>query len=103
MSGDAAGMITPLCGNGMAMAIHSSKILSELLIPFCLSSRASRDELEKNYMHAWNTAFATRLWIGRQFQNLFGATLVSNMAVGIVDNIKPLARYLVSKSHGSPF
>ena len=29
MSGDAAGLITPLCGNGMAMAIRSAKILSE--------------------------------------------------------------------------
>src|SRR5690606_28139952 len=29
--GDAAGMISPLCGNGMAMAIHSAKILSELI------------------------------------------------------------------------
>jgi hypothetical protein len=25
MSGDTAGMIAPLCGNGMAMAIHSAK------------------------------------------------------------------------------
>ena len=32
MCGDAAGMITPLCGNGMAMAIHSAKILSGLII-----------------------------------------------------------------------
>jgi len=103
MSGDAAGMITPLCGNGMAMAIHSSKILSELLIPYCQSSHIGRDELEKKYTRAWNNEFATRLRIGRQFQKLFGATLVSNLAVGIVDRIKPLAHYLVSKSHGSPF
>jgi len=35
MTGDAAGMITPLCGNGMAMAIRASKIVSELAIKFC--------------------------------------------------------------------
>lgn len=29
MVGDAAGMITPLCGNGMSMAIHSSKLSFE--------------------------------------------------------------------------
>ena len=28
MCGDTAGLITPLCGNGMAMAIHSGKIIS---------------------------------------------------------------------------
>ena len=30
MIGDTAGLIHPLCGNGMAMAIHSAKIASEL-------------------------------------------------------------------------
>jgi flavin-dependent dehydrogenase len=27
MIGDTAGLIHPLCGNGMAMAIHSAKLL----------------------------------------------------------------------------
>ena len=31
MLGDAAGLITPLCGNGMSMALHSSKIASDFL------------------------------------------------------------------------
>ena len=34
MCGDAAGMIHPLCGNGMAMAIHSAKMASELIIDY---------------------------------------------------------------------
>jgi flavin-dependent dehydrogenase len=38
MCGDAAGMIHPLCGNGMAMAIHSAKIASELVIDCNLES-----------------------------------------------------------------
>ncbi len=32
--GDAAGMITPLCGNGMSMALHASKIASEIIVAF---------------------------------------------------------------------
>src|SRR5664279_3385320 len=32
--GDAAGMITPLCGNGMSMAIHASKIGAESIEHF---------------------------------------------------------------------
>src|SRR5574338_461494 len=31
MAGDAAGMIAPLCGNGMSMALHSSRILFPVL------------------------------------------------------------------------
>ena len=30
--GDAAGMITPLCGNGMSMALHSSKIAADMVV-----------------------------------------------------------------------
>jgi flavin-dependent dehydrogenase len=30
MIGDTAGLIHPLCGNGMAMAIHSAKLAAEI-------------------------------------------------------------------------
>ena len=102
MSGDAAGMITPLCGNGMAMAIHSAKILSELLIQYC-RNEITRAELEETYSTKWRTQFATRLWVGRQFQRLFGGGLASNTAVSLGRNIRPLATYLISKTHGQPF
>jgi len=103
MAGDAAGMITPLCGNGMAMAIHTSKILSNLIVPFCKNEFSSREKLESVYAREWHQQFATRLRIGRQLQNLFGSTFASNLAVGVARNFKPLANYLVSKSHGKPF
>ena len=57
MAGDSAGMIAPLCGNGMAMAIHSGKILSELIIEYVNAPGRSRDWLEKSYVNAWNTHF----------------------------------------------
>src|SRR5439155_11552270 len=53
MVGDAAGMITPLCGNGMSMVLYASKIASELIIQFLLK-RISREELEKEYVQRWN-------------------------------------------------
>ncbi len=103
MTGDAAGMITPLCGNGMAMAIHSSKLLAELIIPFCKDQNASRNQLEQQYTEEWNKLFARRLWIGRQMQKLFGGTASSNAAVLLASGAKPIANYLVSKTHGSAF
>ena len=71
MAGDAAGMITPLCGNGMAMAIHASKIASELIIKFCKQENYGRSQLEADYTNAWTNQFAQRLWTGRQIQRLF--------------------------------
>ena len=44
--GDAAGLITPLCGNGMSMALHSAKIASGYTHQF-LTGSITRDGMEK--------------------------------------------------------
>jgi menaquinone-9 beta-reductase len=102
MAGDSAGMITPLCGNGMALAIHAGKVVSELTMQF-LNMKITRDELEKRYIHQWNQLFATRLWIGRKVQFLFGAEWTSNLAVNLIACSKPIAYVIIRKTHGQPF
>ncbi len=101
MVGDAAGMITPLCGNGMAMAIHSAKVLSEIIA----SNSGGIDVALINslYESKWNRLFAQRLWIGRKIQALFGGSLASSMAVNMGLLTPPIARYLMAKTHGQPF
>lgn len=103
MAGDAAGMITPLCGNGMAMAIHTSKILSELVVKFVKQKSFSRTSLEKNYADAWNNQFKKRLWFGRQVQKLFGNKMASNITVNLAINVRPLANAIIKNTHGDPF
>lgn len=102
MSGDSAGMITPLCGNGMAMAIHSSKILSGIGCAF-LENQIGRDKMEEEYEAAWNSKFSARHWAGRKIQSLFGSASSSEFTVGLGRTFKPIARYLMSKTHGKPF
>lgn len=102
MCGDSAGMITPLCGNGMAMAIHASKILSEQIKQF-LEGEITRKELEVRYAKKWNATFAKRHWAGRKIQSLFGSSFSSELGVGLGKAVKPVAQYLMSKTHGSPF
>lgn len=102
MTGDAAGMITPLCGNGMAMAIHSAKLVSESIINFAAGAM-NRTQLESEYQAQWNSEFARRLWVGRQIQRLFGNDWTSNLAVNLMRNVRPMADYLVRKTHGVPF
>ncbi len=102
MAGDAAGMITPLCGNGMALAIHSAKILSELILQF-VRKEISREQMESSYQKKWNAMFARRLWAGRQIQQLFGAEWTSNLAVNLMHSVKPVAGFLIRQTHGSPF
>ncbi len=102
MAGDAAGMITPLCGNGMALAIHSSKIVSELVLRFA-RKEINREQMELIYSKKWNELFACRLWAGRQIQQLFGAEWTSNLAVNLMKSVKPVAGFLIRQTHGNPF
>jgi len=102
MAGDAAGMITPLCGNGMALAIHSAKVMSELILKFC-DGEISRMQLESLYERKWTSLFARRLWAGRQIQQLFGAEWTSNLAVNLMGKAKPIAGFLIRQTHGNPF
>jgi menaquinone-9 beta-reductase len=102
MAGDAAGMIAPLCGNGMAMAIHASKLVSSLSIDFC-RQKISRNVLEKQYAQQWKKVFAARLWKGRQIQMLFGNATLSNAAVNLTLYSRPLANMIVRNTHGEIF
>lgn len=103
MSGDAAGLITPLCGNGMAMAIHSAAILSPLIAEwFGTSNRRLRD-LENAYGAAWRKAFARRLWVGRRVQSLFGSEWTSGLAVDLLRYSPWLAHRIIRSTHGRPF
>ncbi|MEP2025623.1 NAD(P)/FAD-dependent oxidoreductase, partial [Reichenbachiella sp.] len=88
MCGDTAGMITPLCGNGMAMAIRSARILSELIIKYCNKGQLKRIHLEQSYEKEWSKQFSARLWTGRQIQKMFGSSWSSNLAVHILKNQK---------------
>lgn len=103
MTGDAAGMITPLCGNGMAMAIHSAKIVSELIIKHTRQEKLSRHRLEEEYTEAWNKLFKKRLWFGRQVQKLFGNEWASNATVNLAINVGPIANIIIKGTHGDPF
>lgn len=98
MIGDAAGMITPLCGNGMAMAIHTAKLLSDIIID---NPGISRFLLFDKYSREWRKMFAIRLAWGRFIQHyLFGHNWASGFTVFIGKNFPDLAKYLVRQTHG---
>ncbi|MTI30904.1 NAD(P)/FAD-dependent oxidoreductase, partial [Xanthovirga aplysinae] len=83
MTGDSAGLITPLCGNGIALAIHSARILAETIILHYRKSFFNRQEMEKNYSNLWNQHFSRRLWYGRQIQRLFGSYLLTESSIAL--------------------
>ncbi len=102
MLGDSAGMITPLCGNGMSMALNSSKIAVRLVINY-LNKKISMAELEKAYQEQWLEAFAGRLQTGRLLQQFFGKSFLTNTFVRLFRTFPFLAASVIKKTHGKPF
>jgi flavin-dependent dehydrogenase len=100
--GDAAGMITPLCGNGMSMALHGSKILARLLEQL-LQGNISREEMESAYTLAWNRQFGTRLRVGRAIQSLFGKPGTTNAFIQVLKPFPGVVSALIRGTHGRPF
>jgi menaquinone-9 beta-reductase len=99
MLGDAAGMIAPLCGNGMSMALFSSRIATEMIEKF-LSGSMSRDEMESEYKRKWLNAFGRRLFAGRVIQSLFGKEWITNKTVGILKHFPHLVSRIIKQTHG---
>jgi len=96
--GDAAGMIAPLCGNGMAMAVHSAKLLAESIILH--KDTLDEKEILNHYKKEWNATFKKRLWIGRTVQKLFGRNLTTEISLRVLSLLPPLLRWMISKTHG---
>jgi menaquinone-9 beta-reductase len=99
MIGDSAGMITPLCGNGMSMALSGSRIAASLISRF-LSGEINRTEMEQGYRSEWNTAFGRRLFAGRVIQSLFGKEWITNKTVGILKHFPRVVSGIIRQTHG---
>lgn len=102
MLGDAAGAITPLCGNGMSMAMRASKILAGLIL---LYHRGEIDKtaLVKRYIAAWKANFNNRIWAGQYLQLLFGKKQSTQLALKTLDRLPALTQRLIGLTHGLPF
>ncbi len=98
MMGDAAGLITPLCGNGMALAFRSAALAAQVVE----AHYGNLPKLLQEYSALWKAQFANRLWIGRNLQALFGRKWQSEAAVTFFAKNRIAAQYLMSLTHGKP-
>ena len=100
MCGDTAGLIHPLCGNGMAMAIHSAKLASTVIGEYFGKAAYSRSQMEHDYAKVWNRTFKQRLWYGRKLQYLLLGKRYFEVGVRMVGSSKNLLGFLIQKTHG---
>ena len=97
--GDSAGLITPLCGNGMSMALHSSRIAATYMRHY-LQHLISRELMETSYMQEWKKTFSARLLAGRIIQSVFGKPWLTNTVVSALKPFPGLTRNIVRQTHG---
>lgn len=101
--GDQAALITPLCGNGMSMAMHAALLASEEIQLF-LRQKQSRGEMEKNYQKKWQHHFNLRLKSGVLLQNLLMQKQMGNALMYLFEKIPASwQKQLVDSTRGVPF
>jgi flavin-dependent dehydrogenase len=102
MLGDAAGLIHPLSGNGMAMAIHSAKLASEAVLNYYRNDEISRVAMEKEYQQKWKEQFSSRLQMGGLLQRILLSPGLSGFVQKIISTFPSLLPKIISKTHGKP-
>ncbi|GGW21770.1 NAD(P)/FAD-dependent oxidoreductase [Arenibacter certesii] len=102
MCGDTAGLIHPFCGNGMAMAVHSAKMVAELIHHYFTKPNYKRHQLEKDYNTQWHRTFGKRIWVGKQLQGILLNETISHSAMQLINNSPYLVSRLITATHGRP-
>lgn len=104
-TGDAAGMIAPLCGDGQAMALESAVMLSGLIA--MLPARLGAEEtavLGRSWDEAWSGRFDERLRRGRLLQSALLWAPAGETAVRLISGIPRLGEAIVRATRGrAPF
>lgn len=100
--GDAAGLITPLCGNGMSMAFAAAQLCAQSVEAF-LSGKSTRVQMEAAYAGAWQQRFGRRLRVGRTLQAAFGKGGATTAGLFALRMLQFLQKPLIRATHGKVF
>ena len=78
-SGNAAGEVHALVGEGMTLALRSGRLLAGEFLAGMAAGKGDA-EIAKNYQSAWRTEFTGRLDAGNLFSNLLMRPMAGNIA-----------------------
>lgn len=100
MVGDAAASISPLCGDGMAMALRAGEMLTPLLHRF-LAGNMSSSAMLQAYERHWRQEFALRLKMGRVLQKVLLTPSWTQVAVMLLRTWPRLGQDLIRLTRGN--
>lgn len=94
MAGDAAGLIVPLAGDGIAMALDGGMLAAEQVACF-LEGEISAEQLRRSYPAGWQRRFGGRLRLGRLLQPVMLDPRLVSWALRTMNAVPWLGRFLI--------
>lgn len=97
--GDGSGMIPPLAGNGMSMALHES-VLACRNLDMLFSEPEQKEKALRLYETEWNQAFGVRLQTARRLQKIMDKPGMAALTIRIFRTLPFLFPMVASRTHG---
>jgi flavin-dependent dehydrogenase len=99
--GDAAGMIPPVCGDGISMAIRSAALAGRAMERFLAGDQSLREAVGA-YRRSWWREFRTRLVVGALLHSALLRPGYARSLVGAGGRWPALVRLLFRSTRGDP-
>lgn len=97
MAGDSAGVIAPLAGDGIAMALASGQMAGRYFADYLAGQRPA-EEIKIQYAAEWRRNFRARLRLGRLLHSLIFEPRYVSLALRVINAIPALGDYLVRQT-----
>lgn len=97
LMGDTAGMIAPLCGDGMAMALRTAEWGTPWLRQF-LRGEVGASAFKQGYARAWHQHFGWRMQLGRWLHQGFVRPGVAGAGLRLCQAVPRLGSWLIAQT-----
>ena len=100
MCGDAAGLIVPLAGNGITMALESGRLAAGWLSRY-LAGEIQVEQLRQGYPAEWGQRYNLRLRLGRAIQPVLLRPRLAAIALRLMNTYPPAGAFLLEHTRGT--
>lgn len=101
-AGDAAGLVAPLSGNGMSMALHSAYLLTIRAEEY-LKGTLSLTAMQAAYEKDWQAVFGNRFRSAHLLQSIFFMPTAMDLLIKTANLLPSLKSKIIAKTHGKTF
>lgn len=100
MIGDAGGIIAPIAGDGIGMALQSGKLIADILLK-SRKENLSLNETQLLYQNKWQKLFSRRLNYGQFIQKILLGSKLKNYAINFVSAFPSVLPKLIDSTRSN--